>query len=135
MEDLIFIPASPARVWDLTCDVAAWPRFVPTMSSLTLLDGELREGARVRIKQPLQPAAVWTVTRFVPGSVLEWSTGSRLVLVGRHEVLPAPGGCRCRLTLTVSGQGSWLFRVLLGPVLRYALWAENRGFRRAAVAG
>lgn len=43
--DIIDIDAPIERVWELTVDVEAWPRYTPTMTSVERLDdGEFGHG-------------------------------------------------------------------------------------------
>lgn len=120
-------------MWQLTVDVARWPEYTPTISRIEPLE-PLQVGARVRIKQPGQPALIWTVTAFEPPALFQWETrlpwGTRMV--GTHRILPTAAGCVNHLELELSGPGSWILGVVCGPMLGLALWLENRGFRRAA---
>ena len=69
------IDASPEAVWALATAVTDWPAYMPTVRSVERLDdGPLRLGASARIKQPGQPRAVWTVTRFEPGRTFTWES-------------------------------------------------------------
>lgn len=138
IENRIDIAAPAATVWALTADVAGWPAFSPTMTSIERLDdGPLAVGSQARVKQPAQRAAVWTVTALEPGRSFTWQTRSfGLTMAGTHEVEPRGDACTNVLVLEITGTGARVFGLLLGPVLRRALAQENQGFKtRAEHAG
>jgi hypothetical protein len=133
-ENVIVIDAPASLVWDLTVDVSRWPEFTPTMRRVEPLDPlPVRVGTRARIKQPLQPESVWTVTELEPGRRFAWETRrGGLTMVATHGIEPVDGGCRNRLSLELSGKGERRFTLLLGPAVRWSLARENAGFKRAA---
>lgn len=132
------VAAPPATVWDLTVDVERWPELSPgTMRSLERLDpGPLVVGSRVRVRQPAQPARIWTVTVVDPERRFEWETrvaGSRMT--AGHRLAPtAAGGCRNVLEVRLEGRGAGLLERLVRRSIAAAIAAENDGFRRAAEA-
>jgi uncharacterized membrane protein len=133
------IDAPASLVWALTVDVAAWPTFTPTMQRVERLDdGPFGAGSSARIKQPGLAAAVWTVTRFEPGRSFSWQTSRMgLTMTGSHLVTHRPGraageGCVNTLSIELTGRGSRLFWLLLGPLLRRSIVTENAGFKQKA---
>ncbi|MBS2038514.1 SRPBCC family protein [bacterium] len=129
------IAAPVQRLWEVTQDVASWPRWIPTMTSLhPLKPGPLALHSQIQIKQPGLPALIWTVRQLEPPHLLSWETHLPwgLRMRGTHRIQPAPEGCQNQLELELSGTGSWLFGILCGPSLWLALALENRGFSRAA---
>jgi uncharacterized membrane protein len=128
------IDAPASRVWELTVDVAAWPEFTPTMQRVERLDdGPFGPGSSARIKQPGQAPAVWTVTRFEAGRSFSWQTRRMgLTMTGSHLVTPRDDGCVNTLGIELTGRGSRLFWLLLGPLLRRSIVTENAGFKRKA---
>jgi uncharacterized membrane protein len=132
--DTVLIDAPVPVVWRLTTDVEAWPATTPTVRSVQRLDdGPLRVGSRARIKQPGQPAAVWTVTELEPDTVFSWrAVRLGLVLTGTHRVAAAPNGCRNTVHLDATGPLSRPLGLLLGGVFRRVLRTENAGFKAAA---
>jgi uncharacterized membrane protein len=124
-------------VWGLTVDVTSWPQYMPTVQSVERLEeGPLRLGARARIKQPGQRAAVWTVTELTPGHTFSWRSQRRgLAMTGSHRVEPEGDGTRSTLTITMSGPLAPVLGPLLGPLMRRVLRTENGCFaERAAQA-
>ncbi len=132
----IKIAAPPERVWELTLDVTRWPEWTPTIARIEPLEPSepLGLGSRARIKQPGQPALVWTVSALEPPSLFQWETRLPwgLKMIGSHRIRAHAVGCVNELDLQLSGPGSWLLGVSCAPLLYLALWLENRGFRRAA---
>jgi uncharacterized membrane protein len=132
-ENVVTIAAPVAEVWRLTIDVANWPAITPTMTRVEPLDGDMRVGARARIKQPGQSEAVWTVTRLEPQREFTWQTRRMgLTMTGSHLLEPDGSGCRNTLVLDVRGRGSRLFGWLFGRMASRSIQTENAGFRRTA---
>ena len=130
----LLIDADPATVWALTTDVEHLPDLTPTMTEVRRLDdGPLAVGSRARIKQPAQPAAVWTVSTLEPEREFVWQTKlGTVTMVGGHHLEPAGDGCRNVLTLELHGFGSGLLERLLGRRIGAAIATENAGFKTAA---
>lgn len=138
LRDELTIDATAATVWALTVDVESWPNVTPTVTSVERLDtGPFAVGSRAKIKQPRQPAAVWTVTRLEPETVFEWSTRTLgMTFVGRHHIERIDDGrCRNVLTLSATGLTAKLFGWALQGQLRKAIATENTGFKRVAEQG
>jgi len=130
----LLIEADPAIVWALTVDVERWPELTPTVTRVTRLGDEpIGLGSRARIRQPAQPPAVWTVSRFEPGTEFEWWTKvGPVTMTGGHHLRPHDRGCVNVLTLEVTGPGAGLVERLVGRRIAAAIETENRGFKRAA---
>lgn len=135
-EHTLLIEAPIDRLWHLTTDITAWPTFMPTIQRLTRLDdGPLRVGSTARIKQPAQPAAVWTVTQLAPTHQFTWETSRRgLRMTGGHHLEATPTGTRNTLTLELTGAGARLFALLFGAAIRHSLRTENAAFERKATS-
>jgi uncharacterized membrane protein len=133
-ETSIEIDAPASRVWGLTVDVAAWPTFTPTMRRVERLDdGPFGPGSSARIKQPGQAPAVWTVMRFEAGRSFGWQTRRMgLTMTGSHLVTSRGDGCVNTLSIELTGRGSGVVWLLLGPLLRRSIVTENAAFKRQA---
>jgi len=102
----IDVAASPDRVWDLLVDVARWPEWTDSVSSVRPLDaGPLAVGSRVEVSQPRIPTGTYTVTALEPGNAFTWEQrqpGS--TVSAHHECAALPdGGTRVELRVVMSG--------------------------------
>ena len=78
---------------------------------------------------------MWTVTRFEPGRLFEWSAEMGTVtMTGGHHLEPVEGGTLNRLTLQLSGFGSRLLLAIAGKQLLAAITTGNEGFAAGAGA-
>lgn len=86
----ITVDAPSDVVWAVFADVERWPAWTASVTSIHLLDGALRVGARARIRQPNLPKVTWTVTELQPGRSWTWvaaSPGARTVAT--HVLTPS----------------------------------------------
>jgi hypothetical protein len=132
IEHAIHIDASPETVWTVTVDVERWPEWSPTVTSAQPVGGgPLRLGIEVRVRQPLQPAAMWVVVALERGRRFAWETRRPgLHMVATHDITPAGAGTTNVLRLEAGGLMATLLRPLLALAFRRALAAENRGLRK-----
>jgi len=104
VKDGIEIAAPPDLVWDVFADVEKWPEWTASMTSVELLDGPLRVGARAKIRQPKLPTVVWAVTELTPGRSWTWvakSPGARTVAT--HRVTANGSGTRVEQSIEQTG--------------------------------
>jgi len=130
------ISAPRDRVWSIMSDIARWPEWTPTVTSVELLDpGPLAIGNRARIRQPRLPQAVWRITELDPGRSFTWVTRSPGVEVtARHSVEPSGTGVRAHLALHFGGMlGPLVARITRGLNVRY-LGLEAAGLRERSEA-
>lgn len=130
----IEITAPIQQVWELTADVGSWPDFTPTMTSVELLDdAPLAVGSTARVKQPGQPAKVWTVTEHEPPNRFAWETRSLgTKMTATHTLEGDDQAMTNTLTITLAGPlASVLGRAIRRPTIK-ALTQENQGFKTAA---
>jgi carbon monoxide dehydrogenase subunit G len=122
-------------VWELTTDVESWPTMFPTVTAVERLDdGPIRVGSQARIKQPGQPARVWTVAQVTAPRTFVWATRARgFALTARHQLATTSADrVTNRLIIEIDGPLAGLIALLGGRKLRRTLSTENEGFRRAA---
>lgn len=132
-EHTLEIDTPVESLWAATLDVEALPTISPTtMTSVErLTSGELAPGSRVRVKQPGQPARVWTVTSVDAPHRFVWETKVGLAtMVATHELRSAGAGSRNTLRLDLTGPGSGLVGRMVGRKLAQVLATENAGFKR-----
>jgi uncharacterized membrane protein len=134
VENTIRIDATESRVWALTLDLEAWPRYSPTMTEVTRLDdGPVGVGSRARVKQPAQSAKIWTVTELEPEKTFTWTTRAMgMTMVATHEVEATAGGTLNHLRVEATGGLSSILGPLLKAPIAKAIAQENQGFKRAA---
>jgi uncharacterized membrane protein len=99
------IDAPTQQVWAVIFDVARWPEWTPTITSVELLDdGPFQVGSRAQVRQPRLPRALWEVTEVVDGRSFTWeATGPGMRTIARHEVVPDADGSRVTLSIEQTG--------------------------------
>ncbi|OJZ75169.1 polyketide cyclase [Mycobacterium paraffinicum] len=131
-EDSVEIDAPSQLVWDVFSDVARWPEWTASVTSLVGRDGPaLATGKRFAIKQPRMPKLVWTVTEIDPGSSWTWEVRSPgASTVARHYVTGLPGGrTLVRQELDQRGfLGALVGRLMVSMTKRY-LEMEAQGLK------
>jgi uncharacterized protein YndB with AHSA1/START domain len=131
-EITVDIDAPPARVWDVMVDVEKWPEWTPSMSSVKRLDaGELREGSRVRIKQPKLAPTTMTVTELEPDKCFTWRmTGPGIEVTATHTIKAKGKGSQVVLSLYFDGiVGGIIGRATRGLNERYIAY-EAAGLKK-----
>jgi uncharacterized membrane protein len=127
------IAAPQEQVWRVLSEVADWPRWCPTMTSVRRLDpGPLAFASAARVRQPRLPAALWRVTEFEPGSRFEWSAKALgMTTRGDHRVERLTER-RSRVTLTLSQDGvlAPLLGLLYGRLSRRYVSQEAASLKR-----
>lgn len=111
-EEEILVNERVDVVWAVYSDVEHWPEWTASVEATEYLAGhELAVGARVRIKQPKLPTAVWEVCAVDPGRSWTWvATGPGVRTTARHT-LESVGAHTTRVQMTLEQRG------LLGGVI------------------
>lgn len=132
VKDTTHIDAPPELVWRVTQDVERWPEWTPTIASVVRVSqSPLGRGSVVKIKQPGQPEAEWTVTEFEPLERFAWATTRRgMQMVATHEIMPEGAGTRNVLIVEAEGPLAVVFWPLLRSAMGRALSKENGGLKR-----
>lgn len=130
------IAAPPAQVWAVMSDLARWPEWTASMTSVTPLgQGPLAAGRTVRVKQPKLAAATFVITDWRPERGFDWITRSAAVTaVARHDIEPTPDGSRVTLAVEFSGPLARLVCWLYGRLTERYIRMEARGLKAAAEA-
>jgi uncharacterized membrane protein len=132
-EQSIDVAAPAAQVFDVYRDVAHWPDWTESVTSVERLDGSdpLRVGSRAKVRQPKLPAATWQVTELVPGRSFTWvATGPGVRTTAGHVVEPT-GEVSCRVTAWLEQAGALgglMGRLTKGITDRY-IAMELRGLK------
>ena len=123
------IQAPADLVWSVTSDVERWPRWMPTVQSVTaIMPGPMAPGSRYLLKQPLQAAAAWEVTRYEASQAFEWERRENglLLFVGTHEVEKHRANTKIRVSLKAFGVVNTLLRPLFAAVIATKCRAMER---------
>jgi uncharacterized membrane protein len=87
----ITIDAPIDVVWSVFTDVERWPTWASSVTSVELIDGPMRLGAKARIRQPRLPTLVWEVTKWSPGHSWTWTATSPGARTEASHVLTRSG--------------------------------------------
>src|SRR3954447_17421292 len=100
----ITIDAPIEVVWSVFTDVERWPTWASSFTSVELVDGPMRLGAKARIRQPWLPTVVWEVTKWEPARSWTWVATSPGVLTEASHALTLSGeGTIAEQTIAWSG--------------------------------
>ena len=137
IERRIEIAAPPARVWAVMSDVARWPEWTASVTSVEPLDGApLGTGRRYRVRQPRLAAAVWTVTTLEPERGFTWrAVVPGLTSEGVHRIEASGTGSRVTLGIAWSGPLAIVIRLIFGGLSRRYVDLEAEGLKRRSEAG
>ena len=111
------IGAPREAVWRVLAAVVAWPKWLPTVSTVEALDGEpLQIGFRYTVRQPKLRPATWVVRELGPPRCFVWQARSPgLLMIASHTIEESSPG-KSLVTLRFSFTGllgapiGWLFR-------------------------
>ena len=92
-------------MWEVLFDVARWPEWTPTITSVERLDeGTFGVGSRAKVRQPKLPQALWEVTEVADGRSFTWEArGPGMKTIARHEVVPSDAGSTVTLSIEQTG--------------------------------
>jgi uncharacterized protein YndB with AHSA1/START domain len=124
----IAIDAPIDVVWSVFTDVERWPTWASSFTSVELIDGPMRLGAKARIRQPRLPTLVWEVTKWSPGHSWTWTAMSPGARTEASHVLTRSGeGTVAEQSITSSG--------LLGRVAAFVWRSVTRRYLAIEAAG
>jgi uncharacterized protein YndB with AHSA1/START domain len=130
------IDAPPAKVFDVLCDVERWPKWTPTMTSVSRLDsGPLKVGSTAKVRQPKLRAAVWQVTDVEQNRNFTWiSRSPGLRMTAAHLVEPNGSGCQVTLTFEISGLMAPLVWRIYGGLIEEYVATESQSLKQRCEA-
>jgi uncharacterized membrane protein len=131
-ESSVEIDRPAEAVFTVFSDVAAWPSWTESITSVERLDeGPLRVGSQVKIRQPRLPQATWTVTELVPDRSFTWEArGPGVRTVGRHEVAPRNSRSTARSILEQHGPLGLILGTVYARLTRKYLAMESAGLKQ-----
>jgi hypothetical protein len=134
MKSSAHTPAPRSAVWAVLADLTAWPRWSPTVRSVTRKTPGTQEGVGTAylVRQPRLPKAIWTVTEWAPQRSFTWESrrpGISTTATHRLE-RAAGGGTTITLGITWAGPLAWLAKAAYGRMTRRYLDVEARALAR-----
>jgi uncharacterized membrane protein len=118
-------------VWAVFTDVEKWPTWTQSVTSVELIDGPMRLGAKARIRQPQLPTVVWTVTDWNPGRSWTWTaTGPGARTHASHVLTASGSSTRAEQSITPSGPIGRLAAFMWRSLTRRYLAMEAAGLKQ-----
>jgi uncharacterized membrane protein len=128
------IEAPAPVVWEVYADVARWPDWTASVTSVVPLDGpEIEVGKRFEIKQPRMPKLVWEVTEVEPGTSWTWrqhSPGG--TTFASHELVVRDGNTLVRQRIDQRGPIGVVVGVLMRRRTKRYLALESQGLKASS---
>jgi uncharacterized membrane protein len=134
----IEIDAPPEKVWGVLTDLERWPEWTKSIRQIAVVDGSpLTPGAKIRIKQPRLPAAVWEVTELEPDRVFTWkATSGGVTTVGDHRLSISPAKrVVADLSIRQTGMLAWLVGLFTSSLSRRYVEMEAEGLKHRSETG
>lgn len=132
-ETSILISARQEAVWKILSDVARWPEWLPTITSLEPLDGApLQVRARYKILQPKLSPATWVVTELDPPRRFVWESRRPGVVSAGDHVIEEMDDENVRVTLRLEFTGflSGLVASMFGSLTQGNIEKEAQTLKR-----
>jgi len=127
----ITIEAPIEVVWSIFTDVERWPTWASSFTSVELIDGPMRLGAKARIRQPGLPTVVWEVTHWEPGRAWTWTaTGPGARTEASHVLTRVGDGTVAEQSITPSGPLGRLAAFVWRSLTRRYLAIEAAGLKQ-----
>jgi len=127
----ITIDAPVEVVWAVFTDVERWPTWTRSVTSVELIDGPMRLGAKARIRQPQLPTVVWTVTDWDPGRSWTWTaTGPGARTQASHVLTASGAGTIAEQSIVSSGPIGRLLAFVWRSLTRRYLAMEAAGLKQ-----
>jgi len=127
----ITIDAPIDIVWSIFTDVERWPTWASSFTSVELIDGPMRLGAKARIRQPRLPTVVWEVTKWEPGRSWTWTaTGPGARTEASHVLTVSGRGTVAEQSIVSSGPIGRLAAFILRSLTRRYLAIEAQGLKQ-----
>ncbi len=122
-------------MWEVFTDVARWPSWTSSVTSLEPLDGPaIAVGHRFRIQQPRMPLLVWEVTEVDAPRSWTWAVRRPgAATYASHEVSPR-GASSCVVTQVIDQRGpiGVIVAILMRRLTKRYLEQEGNGLKAAS---
>jgi hypothetical protein len=128
----IKINAEIQKVWDISIDIDHWKDWTPTIDESCLLTKPFNLGAKAKIKQPDQPASVWTVNKFDDGKSFSWFTKiAGIHMTATHQLTSkVKGQTSNKLIFETKGILSFILWPFIKSKIQDSLKKENEGLKK-----
>jgi uncharacterized membrane protein len=129
------IHAPADDVWKHLSSVLAWPKWLPTVTEVSPLDGGTPQvGARFKVVQPKLRPVVWQVTRVEPGHCFTWESVAPGVRLWAHHTVRslAPRESEVELQFRFSGLLGVPLGWLAGSITRKYISTEAASLKALA---
>jgi uncharacterized membrane protein len=127
----ITIDAPVDVVWSVFTDVERWPTWASSFTSVELIDGPMRLGAKARIRQPRLPTVVWEVTKWEPGRSWTWTaTGPGARTDASHVLTRSGSGTLAEQSIVSSGPIGRAIAFISRSLTRRYLAIEAAGLKQ-----
>jgi uncharacterized protein YndB with AHSA1/START domain len=129
----IEIDAPPEVVWAVLTDVERWPEWTKSMQHVEFVEGAgLKQGTKVRIKQPRLPVMVWEVVDVEPRRVFTWqATSGGMASVGDHRLsVASPNRTTAEFGIGQSGALAPIIGLFTAGLTRRYVQMEAEGLKR-----
>jgi uncharacterized membrane protein len=127
----ITIDAPIDVVWSVFTDVEQWPTWASSFTSVELMNGPMRLGAKARIRQPRLPTVVWEVTTWQPGRSWTWTATSPGARTEASHVLTRSGeGTLAEQSIVWSGPLGMVAALVWRSLTRRYLAIEAAGLKQ-----
>ena len=118
-------------VWSVFTDVERWPTWASSFTSVELINGPMRLGAKARIRQPRLPTVVWEVTKWEPGRSWTWTaTGPGARTEASHNLTASGRGTVAEQSIVSSGPVGRLLAFAWRSLTRRYLAIEAEGLKQ-----
>lgn len=130
-EAAVTIRAPASEVWRVLVDVARWPEWNTSVTSVELLDdGPLRPGSLVRVRQPRLAPAAYRVGELSEDTSFTWTdTRPGVTTNAGHYLSTEDTTTRVRLTVSQRGPLAWPVGLVFGGTIRRYLRMEADGLK------
>jgi Polyketide cyclase / dehydrase and lipid transport len=127
----IAIDAPIDVVWSVFTDVERWPTWASSFTSVELVNGPMRLGAKARIRQPGLPTVVWEVTKWEPGHSWTWvATGPGARTEASHVLTRAGNGTVAEQSIRSTGVIGKLLAFVWRSLTQRYLAVEAAGLKQ-----
>lgn len=127
-----FISSSPEHIFKVLSEVKKWNQWTKSIIDIAFAGAEeLKVGAKIKVRQPKLPPAVWTVTEFSKNKSLAWEKRSfGLKMTANHIIHGNNDGAIVKLQIIYQGFLAGLFYKLTSALTDEYMSMEISGLKK-----